>query len=184
MSTDFRASCLADIVRMYRNYKTLGEKAIAQVRRDADLHAQLDPESNSIAVVVKHLAGNLRSRFRDFLTTDGEKPGRHRDQEFEMPERVSRDEMMRWWNEGWAIALGSIEALGPEDLERTVYVRGEAFLVVEALNRLVTHAAYHVGQIVFLSKHFASSDWQSLSIPRGMSDQIGKGTYKQSMVPR
>jgi len=183
MDTDFRATCLTDILRMYRNYKTLGERALAQVADDAHLHVQLDAESNSIAVVVKHLAGNLRSRFRDFLTTDGEKPDRHRDGEFEMPERVTRAEIMRWWNEGWATALGSIEALTPADLERTVYVRGEPLLVIETLNRLVTHAAYHVGQIVFLSKHFASSNWQSLSIPRGMSEKVGQGSYKQAFVP-
>src|SRR5215471_16904488 len=180
---DLAAHHLDDIRIQMRKLRTLAEGAIEQVS-DKDLFRQLDPESNSIAIVVRHVGGNLKSRFRDFLTTDGEKPDRHRDGEFEMPERVTRAEIMRWWNEGWATALGSIEALTPADLERTVYVRGEPLLVIETLNRLVTHAAYHVGQIVFLSKHFAASNWQSLSIPRGMSEQIGRGTYKQTFVPR
>ena len=123
--------------------------------RDADLHTTIDPESNSVAIIVKHLAGNLRSRFSDFLTTDGEKPDRNRDGEFEMPDRASREEMLRWWESGWTIALTSIGSLTPADLDRTVTIRGESFLVVEQLNRLAAHAAYHVGQIVFLAKHFA-----------------------------
>src|SRR2546428_12435116 len=129
------ATYLRDITRAFRMYKDLGERAIAQVPSDRDLHAQIDPDSNSIAIIVKHIAGNLRSRFRDFLTTDGEKPDRHRDAEFEMTDQVTREEILRWWNEGWAIALGSIEALTPEDLDRRVSIRGEAFLVPEALSR-------------------------------------------------
>lgn len=158
-------------------YKTLGERAIAQTA-DADLHRQLDPESNSIAIVVKHLAGNLRSRFTDFLTTDGEKPTRDRDREFEMPDLVLRDEMLTWWDSSWAIALGSIEALTPADLERTVHIRGEAFVVIEALNRLMTHAAYHVGQIVYLAKHFAGPGWSTLSVPKNRSAEA-TGQYKK-----
>jgi hypothetical protein len=163
--TELRAVYLRDIARTYRNYKALGERAIAQVS-DADLHALIDPESNSIAIVVKHLAGNLRSRFTDFLTSDGEKPDRNRDGEFEMPERASREDMLRWWDSSWAIALASIDALAPEDLDRMVRIRGEEFLVLESLNRLAAHAAYHVGQIVLLAKHFAGSNWTSLSIPK------------------
>jgi hypothetical protein len=169
---------LRDVVRTYRNYKALADKAIAQVPTDADLHKQIDPDSNSIAVIVKHVAGNLRSRFRDFLTTDGEKPDRHRDDEFEMPEQVTREEILRWWNEGWAIALGSIEALTPEDLDRRVSIRGEAFLVPEALSRSATHTAYHVGQIVYVARHFASPGWKSLSIPKGQSAEFATGAFK------
>jgi hypothetical protein len=157
---------LNDVLRTYRNYKALGEKAIGQISHDTDLHIQLDPESNSIAIIVKHLTGNLRSRFRDFLHSDGEKPDRRRDDEFEMPERVSRDEMMRWWDEAWTITLASIEALQPEDIERTVHIRGEALLVMEALNRNAAHSAYHVGQIVYLARHFANSNWKSLAFRR------------------
>jgi hypothetical protein len=169
---------IRDVVRTLRNYKGLAERAIAQVPADADLHTQLDANSNSIAVIVKHVGGNLRSRFRDFLTTDGEKPDRNRDGEFEMPERASRDEMLRWWNEGWAIALGSIEALTPEDLDRTVFIRREAFLVSEALSRSVTHTAYHVGQIVYVARHFASPNWKSLTIPKGDSAKATHGDFK------
>jgi len=164
-SDDFRSAYLRDIARTYRNYKTLGERAIAQVS-DADLHALLDPDSNSIAIIVKHLAGNLRSRFTDFLTTDGEKPTRNRDGEFEMPDQAPRAQMLRWWEASWKVTLDTIDALTPEDLDRTVYIRKEAFLVVESLDRLETHTAYHVGQIVFLAKHFAGPTWTSLSIPK------------------
>jgi len=183
MSEDFRAIYLRDVVRTFRNYKSLGEGALAQVA-DADLHTLVDPDSNSIAIIVKHLAGNLRSRFRDFLTTDGEKPDRDRDAEFEMPARASREELLAWWNAGWTIALATIEALTPDDLDRTVYIRGEAFAVVEALNRLGTHAAYHVGQIVFIAKHLAGPDWKTLSIPKRQSAQYSRGTFKTGIIPR
>ena len=178
MAVDFRAVYLTDILRTYRYYKTLGERAMAQVS-DKDLHTTLDSESNSVAIIVKHLAGNLRSRFSDFLTTDGEKPDRNRDGEFEMPDRASREEILRWWESGWAIALTSIGSLAPADLDRTVTIRGESFLVVEQLNRLAAHAAYHVGQVVFLAKHFAGPNWTSLTIPKGRSGQVGVGTYKK-----
>jgi hypothetical protein len=112
------------------------------------------------------MSGNLRSRFRDFLTSDGEKPDRNRDTEFESEKPATREQLLRWWNDGWQIAMGSIEALSADDLERTVRIRNEEILVVEALNRSVTHAAYHVGQIVYLARHIASSNWKSLSIPK------------------
>jgi len=179
-----RETYLRDILRTYRNYKSLGEKAVAQVPRDEGLHAQIDPESNSIAVIVKHLSGNLRSRFRDFLTTDGDKPGRDRDGEFEMSERVSRDEMLRWWDDAWSIALGTLDGLKPDDLKRTIYIRGEAFLVTEALNRNVTHTAYHVGQIVYLARHLSAQDWKSLSIPKGKSAEHIKGDFKTTGIAR
>lgn len=180
-SDDFRSAYLRDIARTYRNYKALGERAMAQVS-DADLHTLIDPDSNSIAIIVKHLAGNLRSRFSDFLTTDGEKPTRNRDAEFEMADQASRAEMMQWWESSWKVTLDTIDALTPEDLDRTVYIRKEAFLVVESLNRLVTHTAYHVGQIVFLAKHLAGSKWTSLSIPKGRSADA-KGEFKKGFVP-
>ena len=174
---------LRDIVRTYRNYKALGDGAMAQVS-DPDLHTLVDPDANSIAIIVKHLAGNLQSRFTDFLTSDGEKPDRNRDGEFEMDRRPSRADILRWWESGWTTALAAVEALAPEDLERTVRIRGEAFLVVEALNRSATHAAYHVGQIVFLAKHFAGPTWKSLSIPKGRSAAYSKGAFKQGMIPK
>src|SRR5262249_14530430 len=183
MTSDIRELYLRDTVRAFRNYKTLAERAMAQVS-DADLHTLLDDDANSVALVVKHVAGNLRSRFTDFLTTDGEKPDRNRDSEFEMPARASRDEMMRWGEGAWSTALGSIEALTPADLDRTIYIRGEAFAVVEALGRSVTHTAYHVGQIVMLAKHFAGANWKSLSIPKGQSTQAMKGDFKTRGLAR
>ena len=179
----FESRCLADLVRTFRNYKTLGDRALSQVS-DAGLHTLIDPDANSIAVIVKHLAGNLRSRFSDFLTTDGEKPSRDRDAEFEMPEQVSREVIAGWWEEGWAVALGAVESLTADDLQKTVTIRGEPFLVIEALNRLTTHAAYHVGQIVLLAKHVAGPQWTSLSIPKGQSKLATKGTFKRGIIPK
>jgi hypothetical protein len=178
MSTDtpgMAASYLQDVLRQFRYYKSLGDKALA-VLPETHLHTELDVNSNSIAVIVKHVAGNLKSRYRDFLTTDGEKPDRDRDREFEAA-GASRDDILRWWDDGWSVALGSIEALTPDDLGRTVYVRGEAFAVVEALNRSVAHAAYHVGQIVYLARHFTGPAWRSLTIPKGASGGV-KGEFK------
>ena len=175
---------LSDILRTYRNYKVLADKAMAQIPDDAALHRQIDPDSNSIAVIVRHVAGNLRSRFRDFLTTDGEKPDRDRDNEFEMPEALSRADLLKEWDAAWTIVLASIEALTPDDLDRTIYIRHEGLLVVEALNRSVTHTAYHVGQIVYLARHLAWPKWQSLSIPKGESASVGTGTFKTTGLTR
>jgi hypothetical protein len=157
---------LRNIVRTYRSYKDMAERAIAQVVSARDLNRELDKDSNSIAIIAKHVSGNLRSRFRDFLTSDGEKPDRNRDSEFENDAPISREQLLRSWNEAWDIALGSIEALTAADLERTIHIRDEEMLVVEALNRSITHTAYHVGQIVYLARHFASPNWTTLSIPR------------------
>jgi uncharacterized protein DUF1572 len=180
---DVRLALTRDFVRTFRNYKKLAEAAIAQVS-DADLHALIDPDGNSIAIIVQHVAGNLRSRFRDFLTSDGEKPDRNRDGEFEMPARASRDEILQRWDSGWSVALASIEALGPEDLDRIVRIRGEQFLVIEALNRSAAHTAYHAGQIVLLAKHFAGPNWKSLSIPKGQSAKAAKGDFKTRGLAR
>ena len=175
------AAFLTDIRRTFRNYRSLAERAIAQVTDDQLLVA-LDADDNSIAVIMQHVAGNLRSRFRDFLTTDGEKPDRNRDGEFEA--RVqTRAALLADWNDGWDIVLRELEALTPDDLTRTVTIRAEAFSVFEALNRSVTHTAYHVGQVVFLAKHLAGASWTSLSIPKGKSADFGIGTFKQGIVP-
>jgi hypothetical protein len=150
---------------------------------DQELFLALDPESNSVAVVVKHMAGNMRSRFTDFLISDGEKPDRHRDQEFEMAPGITRGEVMRWWEEGWAQVLAAVDALRPEDLMGVVTIRGEPHSVLQALNRQVAHYAYHVGQIVFLAKHLAGANWKSLSIPKGRSAdfnaRVGRGEVSQ-----
>jgi hypothetical protein len=175
--TNIRTVYLNDILRTFRMYKSLGDRALAQVS-DADLNTLVDPDANSLAIIIKHVAGNLKSRFTDFLTADGEKPDRNRDGEFEMAAPASREQLLSWWNEGFAIVLGAIETLAAEDLDRTIHVRQEAFLVVEALNRSVAHTAYHVGQIVFLAKHLAGSTFTSLTIPKGQSAGV-KGGYKQ-----
>jgi hypothetical protein len=173
------AAYLLDAIRGFQNYKMLGDGAMAQVPSDADFDRTLDADSNSIAVIVQHIAGNLRSRYRDFLTTDGEKPDRDRDREFEQQGPVTRDGVLQMWNEGWAVAMAALQALTPADLDRTITIRGEAFLVLEALNRSVTHTAYHVGQIVYLARHFASPHWRSLSIPKGKSAEFfSKGDFK------
>ena len=136
---------------------------------DEAFFTPLDPEGNSVALIVKHLAGNMRSRWRDFLTTDGEKPDRERDREFVAEPGDTRDGLRAAWNEGWELALGAVGALGPDDLERIVRIRGEPHTALEAINRQLTHYAYHVGQIVLLAKHFAGPAWSSLSIPKGAS---------------
>jgi Protein of unknown function (DUF1572) len=176
-ASDMRSAYLKDVIRQFRLFKGYVDKALPRVP-DEHLHTEIDANSNSIAVIVKHVAGNLRSRYRDFLTTDGEKPDRDRDREFETAGRESRAEILKWWDEGWAIALGSIEALTPDDLDRTITIRGEGFLVIEALNRSLAHAASHVGQIVYLARHFAGPAWTSLTIPKGASANI-KGEFKK-----
>jgi len=176
------SAALRDFVKMFHLYKSLGDKAMAQVTTDAAFGQMLDADSNSIAIIVQHIAGNLRSRYRDFLTTDGEKPDRNRDGEFEVHEPVTREGVLTMWNDGWAVAFASLETLRPDDLEKTITIRGEAFLVFEALNRSVTHTAYHVGQIVYLARHFAAN-WTSLSIPKGKSSEFARGNFKGQSKP-
>jgi len=162
---------LEEARRQFRGHKRMGEAAMAQLQ-DADFFVTLDPESNSVAILVKHLAGNMRSRFTDFLTTDGEKPDRFRDQEFELTAATTRADVMKWWEEGWARVLGAIESLKPEDVMRPVTIRGEPHTVLQAVNRQIAHYAQHVGQMVFLAKHLRSSEWKTLSIPRGKSEEF------------
>jgi uncharacterized damage-inducible protein DinB len=165
---DVETVYLRDLDFTFRYHKSVADRAIAQIADD-DLHALVDGDANSIAIIMKHVAGNLRSRYTEFLTTDGEKPDRNRDGEFEMPAQAPRAEILGAWDRAFGLVLDTIAALQPDDLTRTVYVRKEPFTVVEALNRSVTHTAYHVGQIVLLAKHFAASDWQTLTIAKGKS---------------
>jgi uncharacterized damage-inducible protein DinB len=167
--TDVAAHYLDEAHRQMRGHKRLAEGAMAQLK-DEELFITLDPESNSIAVIVKHMAGNMRSRFTDFLTTDGEKPDRDRDQEFELSPATTRADLTKWWEEGWARVFATIEALKPEDVMRKVTVRGEPHTVLQGINRQIAHYAHHTGQIVFLAKHIRSSKWKTLSIPRGKSE--------------
>ncbi len=171
MSTNPADLFVQDIRIQARKLKELADKAIAQVR-DEDLTVILDPESNSIAMIVQHLAGNLRSRWTDFLTSDGEKPDRNRDDEFEAHDNTTRAGLLAAWDAGWGCLFSTLDGLTAEDLGKTVPIRSEPHSVVQAVNRGLTHAAYHVGQIVLLAKHFASADWKTLSIPRRQSQQF------------
>lgn len=161
-----------DALLSFRNYQNLAERAIGQVS-DEEFFQTLDAESNSIAVMVKHLAGNLHSRWRDFLTSDGEKPDRNRDLEFEA-DGDTRASLMEFWESGWQTLYDNIEPLTNDDFLRTITIRGEPHTVVEAINRQLTHYAYHVGQIVFLAKHLRSTDWKTLSVPRNRSAEFNK----------
>ena len=171
MALDPAAHYLDEARRQMRGHKRMGEAAMAQLR-DEDFFVTLDPESNSVAILAKHLAGNMRSRFTDFLTSDGEKPNRFRDREFEVTTATTRADVMRWWEEGWACVVGAIDALKPEDVMRTVTIRNEPHTVLQAINRQIAHYAQHIGQIVFLAKHLRSTDWKTLSIPRGKSEEF------------
>lgn len=168
MPLQFTTSYLEDAIAIFRQYKKLGDGAMAQVT-DEQLFTALDAEMNSIAILVKHMAGNMRSRWTDFLTTDGEKPDRNRDAEFEDPP-ASREQLLALWERGWAILFGALDPLTDADLSLTVTIRGEPHSVMMAINRQVAHYAYHVGQIVLLAKHFQSTQWKSLSVPRGQSN--------------
>jgi hypothetical protein len=159
----------------------MGERAMEQLR-DEDFFVTIDAESNSIAILVKHLAGNMRSRFTDFLTSDGEKPDRFRDREFEVNAATTRADVMRWWEEGWSCVFAALEPLKAEDVMRTVTIRGEPHTALQAINRQIAHYAQHIGQIVFLAKHLRSSEWKTLSIPRGKSEEFKTAApkpYKQ-----
>jgi hypothetical protein len=162
---------LQDIRIQACKLKELADKALVQVH-DEDLTVTLDPEANSLAMIVQHLAGNLRSRWTDFLTSDGEKPDRDRDAEFESQDGTTRTGLLASWDDGWGYLFATLDGLTVEDLGKTVYIRSEPHTAVQAINRGLTHAAYHVGQIVLLSKHFASADWKTLSIPRRQSQQF------------
>jgi hypothetical protein len=162
---------LDDALRQLRKLKTQADQALAQTT-DEHLFATLDSESNSIAVIMKHLAGNMRSRWTDFLTTDGEKPDRERDREFETGPADTREQIVSEWNRAWSLLFDAIASLTPVDLGQTVRIRGESHSVVEAINRQTSHYAAHVGQIVLLAKHYAGPRWQTLSIPRGKSKEF------------
>lgn len=172
MPHKFTDSYIADSLSLFRYYKTLGEGAISQVS-DEQLLTVLDPEMNSIAQIVKHMAGNMRSRWTDFLTTDGEKPDRNRDDEFLQPPS-NREALLKMWERGWTHLFTALQPLSDNDLSRTVEIRGEPHSVMQAIHRQIAHYSYHVGQIVLLAKHFRHSDWQSLSVPRGKSADFNR----------
>ena len=164
MPVQFTTSYLEDSLAVFRSYKNLAERAMDQVSDD-QLFAALDSEMNSIAIIVKHMVGNMKSRWTDFLTSDGEKPDRNRDTEFENPP-ATRAELLASWERGWQYVFSALEPLSDADLGRTITIRGEAHSVMQAINRQVAHYANHVGQIILLAKHFAAERWTSLTIPR------------------
>jgi hypothetical protein len=172
MALKFTASYIEDSVDLFRYYKKLAERAMDQVA-DEQLFAALDAEMNSIAIVVKHMAGNMRSRWTDFLTTDGEKPDRDRDSEFVNPP-ATREALLQVWEDGWSRVFRALEPLSDSDLGHTVTIRGEAHSVMQAINRQMAHYANHVGQIVLLAKHFAHDRWQSLTVPRNRSTEFNR----------
>ena len=178
MSNDLGQHYLENVIAEFRTLKKLGERALAQLT-DEQFFVTLDPESNSVAIIVKHLAGNMRSRWTDFLTSDGEKPERQRDSEFVLDANTTRAAVLQWWEQGWRCLFDALAALQPDDLLRTVVIRLEDHTVVQAINRQLTHYASHVGQIVFLAKHLKSTAWQTLSVPRGQSEQ-----FNQKMIER
>ena len=167
---------LKDVDAQARDLKKLADRALAQVSDD-DLFETLGRESNSLAVLLQHLGGNLRSRWTDFLTTDGEKPDRNRDSEFETAEETTRADLLARWEEGWSRLFGTLASLTEADLTKTVTIRSEPHTVIRAIDRSLTHAAYHVGQIVFLCKVFADDAWQTLSVPRG-----GSAAFNEKMA--
>jgi hypothetical protein len=161
-----------DIIRSFKSYKKLAERALAQVS-DEDFFRISGEQDNSIAVIVKHISGNQRSRFTDFLTTDGEKPDRFRDSEF-VVEAETREQLMLNWENGWRILFGSLEPLKPSDFEKTITIRQEEHTVIEAINRQLTHYAYHIGQIAFIARHLRASGWETLSVARDQSDAFNE----------
>jgi hypothetical protein len=172
MTLTFTTSFLEDSLAVFRYYKKLAERAMEHVT-DEQLFAQLDDEANSIAIIVKHMTGNMRSRWTDLLTTDGEKPNRNRDSEFISPP-ATRQALLEDWEKGWDCVFKALESLTDADLGRTVTIRGEAHSVMQAVNRQLAHYPHHVGQIVLLTKHFAGDRWQSLSVPRNKSAEFNR----------
>lgn len=172
MALEFTTSYLQDSLALFRYAKNLADRAMAQIE-DQDLFAVLDDESNSIAIIVKHMAGNMHSRWTDFLSSDGEKPTRNRDSEFVDPP-ATRLALKEMWESGWACLFAALEPLTDEDLGRTVTIRGEPHSVMQAVNRQIGHCSYHVGQIVFLAKHLAGERWQSLTVPRNKSAEFNR----------
>ncbi len=169
---DVGAAYLANVSTVFAKIKQLGERAIAQLSDEAYFYALLDEGSNSIAVLIRHLRGNMLSRWTDFLTTDGEKETRNRDTEFVQEVKATPDELVEVWNEGWDRLFETLSSLTPADLQKTVTIRGVEHTVMEAIQRGLAHYASHVGQIVFLAKHLVSDEWESLSIPRGQSEKF------------
>lgn len=173
---DLATEYITDLVEQFEKLKGLADKALARVSDD-EFFRQIDRESNSLAVICQHVGGNLRSRWQDFLTSDGEKPDRNRDEEFEAGPETTRQSVLEVWERGWRAALDSLRSLRAGDMEKPVFIRGERHSVVQAANRSLQHTAYHVGQIVYLARHLSPDDWQSLSIPRKQSQAFNQRAW-------
>lgn len=170
---DIGAAYLTDVLRSFRSYKKLAEEALAQTN-DEEIFRLIDPDANSIGILIKHMAGNMRSRWTDFLISDGEKPDRHRDQEFEIDPATTRATVMQWWESGWQCVFDAITPLRADDLGRKVFIAGREHTVMQAITRQLLHYAGHVNQILLLAKHFRGSQWKSLSIPKGQSETFAR----------
>jgi len=181
--SDFRREYLADMRAQFAKLRRTAERAMAQVG-DEDFARMLDAENNSIAIIVKHVSGNLRSRCTDWFTSDGEKPDRDRDGEFVLLPRDTRVHLLNEWATAWDLLAAAVDALEPDDLQRTLYIRAEPHTVGQALNRHLGHLAYHTGQIALLAKHWAGSEWETLTIPRGQSRAFDQAKREQQSTPR
>jgi hypothetical protein len=168
---------IGDCIINFEKLKNLAGKAVSQLDEN-QIHISLDSESNSAAVIMRHMSGNMISRWTDFLNSDGEKPNRNRDEEF-VDSSASKSDVLQNWEKGWDILFSTLKRLTEDDLMKTVYIRSEPHTVIEAINRQLTHYAYHVGQIVFLSKYIKGKDWQTLSIPRGKSEEFNKTKFSK-----
>lgn len=182
MALQFTTSYLQDSIDLLGYYKKLADRAIAQVT-DEQLYRLLDEDANSIAIVMKHMAGNMKSRWTDFLLSDGEKPWRNRDSEFEQPP-ATRDALLQMWEQGWACLFETLQSLTDADLGRTVAIRGEAHSAMQAINRQIAHYSYHCGQIVLLAKHFQHAQWKSLSVPKGKSAEFNARVHSREASQR
>jgi hypothetical protein len=181
--SDYRQAYLADMRTQFAKLRSTAERAMVQVG-DHDFAAMLDADANSIAITVKHISGNLRSRCTGFLTSDGEKPGRDRDGEFVVHAQDSRAHLLNEWTAAWDLLAATVDGLTPDDLQRTIYIRAEPHTVMQALNRQLAHLSYHVGQIVLLAKHWVGPGWQTLTIPRGQSRAFTRAKQEQGMPRR
>lgn len=181
--SDFRREYLVDMRAQFAKLRSTAERAMAQVG-DEDFARMLDAENNSIAILVKHVSGNLRSRCTDWFTSDGEKPDRDRDGEFELHSRDTRAHLSNEWAAAWDLLAATVQALEPDDLQRTLYIRAEPHTVGQALNRHLGHLAYHTGQIALLAKHWAGSEWEALTIPRGQSRAFDQAKREQRSTRR
>lgn len=177
----FEADYLDEVRRSFRGYKRLADGGLAQLS-DQEFFQLPDPESNCAAQLVKHMAGNLRSRWLNFLTTDGEKPDRNRDQEFILTEADTRADLMRRWEASFKIVFDTVASLKPEDFVKTVTIRGEPHTILQAINRSLMHTAYHVGQILYVGKHLRGAEWTVLSIPKGKSEEFNRMKPEDRMV--